>query len=134
YSFVSGPGAGPGSSLAVLSGPDPTAGGLFSYTAAGVTLAPATDYCIVLTSATPVTTGAYQGRLGGSAITASQGWDIPSFYQTSVDGSNWSVQRSGALQLAVFATAVPEPSAGLLALVGIAAVGLMRTSGARQQR
>lgn len=113
----------PGSSLGSLSGSDPSAGGIFTYTASGITLSPATDYFIVLTAATPVAQGAYVW----SAANSSQGsdlWAIDNAYYSSSDGSSWMAYapRGGgdAPQMAIYATAVPEPSTLALAGLGLA--------------
>ena len=56
YSSLSGE---PYNNLGNLVGSDPSVGGIFTYTANGLTLSPSTDYFIVLTAATPVAEGAY---------------------------------------------------------------------------
>jgi hypothetical protein len=82
---------GPGSSLGSLSGSDPSAGGVFSYVASGLTLSPATDYFIVLTAATPVAQGAYVWSAANGFTQGSDQWAINDAYSSSPDGSSWTV-------------------------------------------
>lgn len=53
-------GSVPGNYLTTLTGPDPGAGGVFTYSASSLTLSPATYYYVVVTSGAPVSSGAYQ--------------------------------------------------------------------------
>jgi len=74
--------SGPQKDLGALSGPDPSAGGLFTYTSSGITLLPynninpPTDYFIVVTGATPVGQGAYA-------------WSAESGHGDTVGNNNW---------------------------------------------
>jgi hypothetical protein len=112
---------GPGSDLGSLSGSDPSAGGIFTYTASGLTLSPSTAYFIVLTAATPVAQGAYAWSLGQQYAGGSDQWEIFPDYESSANGSSWdSHARSNTFQLAVYATAVPEPS-----LLGLSPLGVL---------
>jgi hypothetical protein len=116
---------GPGISLGSLSGLDPSAGGIFTYTASDIILSPSSTYFIVVTAATPVAQGSYHWSLtSGSGYSSSDAWRLYSFYSESTDGSSWVIHRLIALQFAVYATAVPEPTTVVLA--GLALVGLSR--------
>jgi hypothetical protein len=104
-------GSQPGSSLGTLIGSDPGTGGVFTFSASGLTLAPSSFYCIVATGATVVAQGAYPWTLADSgSFSSSDGWTGSIIYYTSTDGSGWSFIRPRPLQFAVDATAVPEPT------------------------
>jgi hypothetical protein len=120
-SIYSGAGANPGSSLGSLMGPDPAAGGVFTYSTTGIPLVATRVYYVVLTSTTPVAAGAYEWS-ATSPLTSSNGWLIADGYYTSNDGLTWALPTRGrSLQLALFGTAVPEPGAGALVGLGMAA-------------
>jgi hypothetical protein len=114
----------PGSSLGSLTGPDPTAGGLFTYTAtSGLTLAPSSFFFVVVTAETPVATGAYDWNSSETTLGQSPDrWGLEDVYFSSTDGLNWGYARSHLFQLGIYATEVPEPST--LALVGLGLVAL----------
>ncbi len=117
---------GDGSSLGILTGSDPRAGGIFTYTASGLTLSPYTYYFIVLTAATPVAEGAYVWSEGRYAFGSNQ-WEILFDYYNSANGSSWTGHaRSGAFQMAIDATPVPEPATYALAGLGLAALSFWR--------
>ncbi len=117
-------GISPGSSLGSLTGSaSPSTTGVYSYTpAANLTLSPGTDYFVVLTAATAVANGAF--NLGLSAYppgTAGVGWGQDNAVLRSTDGaSGWSptLPYLGIGQLAIYATAVPEPGVLSLAILG----------------
>ena len=116
-----------GSSLDALSGSDPAAGGIFTYTATNLTLLPSAGYLIMLTSATPVTVGAYDWSLANNpAYNSSDRWNLLNAYYHSTDGSNWAVQRGNTPQFAVNATAVPEPATYALAGLSLAWLSFWR--------
>jgi hypothetical protein len=123
-SVYSSLGGSPGSNLGSLGGADPSAGGIFSYATSGMTLSPSTFYFVVLTAATPAANGSYDWSfVNPSSYDSSDGWHMNHIYYTSTDGSTWPVfSREHFFQLAVEATAVPEPSTS--ALVGLGLVGL----------
>jgi len=126
-SLYSSPGnAAPGSNLGTLSGPDPAAGGLFTYTASGVTLSPSTFYFAVVTADTPIAQASYTWSAANGAAPGN-GWTIHNSYYRSTDGSNWIWHpREEIFQLAINATAIPEPAGVWLLLVGLAGVCLWR--------
>jgi hypothetical protein len=111
----------PTNSLGNLSGPDPSAGGIFTYAASGLDLSPSTTYFVVVTAATPVAQGAYNWSAGTQYTFGGNQWEIAATYFSSSDGLTWTGHgRSDAFQMAIYATAVPEPSvAGLLGLGGL---------------
>jgi predicted secreted protein len=116
----------PESSLGSLSGSDPTAGGLFTYTASDLTLLPSTVYFVVLTAATPVADGYYSSSIVNTFTYSSEnGWRITALLN-STDGSSWALNRPNQLQLAINATAVPEPATYALAGLGLAALSFWR--------
>ncbi len=118
--FYSANGRIPGSLLGSLSGPsDPSAGGIFTYTASGLTLSSSTAYFIVLTSATPVANGSYIWNLGGFVY--SNNWSVNASYSSSTHGADWA-GFTGPYKFAVNATVVPEPTT--YALVGLGLVCL----------
>lgn len=111
----------PGINLGVLAGADPTTDGIFLYTASGITLASSTGYVVVLTSGSPVATGSYLWNLAATtSYTSSDGWGIGSGIMQSGDGLNWSFARPFPFQFGVNASAIPEPTQMLLALLGLA--------------
>jgi hypothetical protein len=114
----------PGNSLGALSGPaSPSSAGVYSYTpAASLTLSPGTHYFVVATAGTAVANGAY--NLGLSAYppaTATGGWGAGNVIYRSTDGAlTWSqpLPYQGIGQFAIYATAIPEPGALTLAILG----------------
>src|SRR5208282_2129273 len=109
-----------------LVGSDPSAGGIFTYTANGLTLSPSTDYFIVLTAATPVAEGAYDWSAANS-FTESNQWQLNDAYFSSPDGSGWTGHARGdVFQLAINATVVPEPATLTLAGLGLACLCFWR--------
>ncbi len=130
YSFDSD--GGPVNNLGSLNGSDPIAGGIFTYTTSGITLSASTDYWIVLTAATSLSTGAYNwsGAKGGN-YNSSDGWFLSggSYFSSNGSTSNWGNSRigPGPYQIGVYATAVPEPSIEtLLGLGGLLLLGIGR--------
>jgi hypothetical protein len=122
---------GPGSNLGSLSGSDPAAGGVFTYTASGLTLSPSTAYFIVQTSAMPVAQGAYvwSAANGANGTEGSDLWAIDGSYASSSDGSSWTVydgRGEDVFQMAIYATAVPEPTTLALAGLGLACLSFWR--------
>jgi hypothetical protein len=124
YSSFSGE---PNDNLGNLADSDPSAGGVFTYTASGLTLSDSTIYYVVVTSATPVAQGAYIWSMANAAVGSDQ-WNIDDLYYSSGNGSSWAVgARGDAFQLAVYATAVPEPSVYGLLVLGSLFFGLRRS-------
>jgi hypothetical protein len=103
-----------------LVGPDPSAGGIFTYNASGITLSSGTDYFIVVTAATPLADGAYNWSVADTTSHSGQ-WGRSDDYFSSVNGLSWSASPSPIdLQFAIFATPAPEPGViGLFALGGL---------------
>lgn len=125
-SLYSDNGGEPGSSLAPLSGSDPTSSGLCTYTASSVPLAASTTYWILVNS------GLVQngfpvflwGATQSSDYVSNGGWGLGApMYST--DSASWQPAPYYAGQIAIRAT-VPEPSAGVLLGLGLAAVLLRR--------
>ena len=116
-------GSFPGTSLVSLSGADPAMGGDFIYTAPGTSLSPSIDYFVVITAATPVANGYYNWSSASSEnYSSSEGWGLAPVIYNSSDGTSWELHRTYPFQLAVDATAVPEPS--MLAVVGLGLAAL----------
>jgi hypothetical protein len=109
----------PENELGNLAGPDPSAGGLFTYTASGLDLSPSTHYFVVVTSATPADQGGYSWRgSAGIILRGNQQWTIDDSYASSPNGSSWTVNGGKIdFQMAIFATPAPEPA--ILALSGL---------------
>ncbi len=117
----------PGSYLSSLSGPDPAAGGTFSYNSIGVVLLPSTSYFVVLTAATPVSNGTYSWSATSSFnADSSDGWGGTGFHFSSADGVAWGRIAGPFFQFGVNATAVPEPSISAIVALGLAALGFLR--------
>lgn len=121
----SGPSGKPGISLGSLAGPaDPSASGIYDYTASGLTLRPATRYMVTVSSATPLASGSYNWSLPDSGRTVDGDWVIAGAYSSLDNGLSWGSTR-WTLQYAIYATAVPEPSALLLAGFGVLCLHLL---------
>jgi len=105
--------------LGTLTGPNPSAGGVFTYTSSGITLATGTPYFVVVTAGTPVARGAfYNWSAYQGSPTTSGTWTINDFYASSSNGSTWTATtRQDIFQMALYTTPTPEP--GTLALAGI---------------
>ena len=121
YTEVGAASPTPGSSLGTLNGSlNPATGGIYTYNpASNLTLSWNTDYCIVLTSGTAVANGAYEWSVTSTFTpTLIGGWHGGDALFPSSDGLNWGYTHVYA-QIALYATAVPEPSSlGLLVLGG----------------
>jgi hypothetical protein len=122
----------PGTSVGSLSGADPAAGGVFTYTAPGTSLSPSSLYYIVVTATSPLATGAYYwSRANTLNYSASDSWRLGPYSDISFDGSSWS-RPGGVFQYAIYATAVPEPAT--YALLGLGLVCLYFLRRKRRQR
>ena len=118
----------PQNNVGNLVGPDPSAGGVFTYSTSGISLSPSTPYVIVVTAASTSAQGAYtwSAETGPSTFGNDQ-WIIDDTYQSSPDGLNWTEHtRQDVFQMAIYATPAPEPGVvGLLAAGGLL-IGLKR--------
>jgi hypothetical protein len=116
----------PGGNLVTLSGSDPVAGGIFAYTDSGPVLSPYTSYFIVLTATTPLAQGAYDWS-AVNGYTINNYWEIYPNYYSSADGSSWTGHpRGNVFQMAIYATAIPEPAMLALAGLGLATLSFLR--------
>ena len=117
----------PASNLGSLTGLDPSAGGIFTYTASGLTLSPNLAYFVVLTSTTTMAQGGYVWSAAtGVANHGIDRWLIFGQYYNSADGLSWQGFRNKVFQLALFATPVPEPATYALAGLGLAISSFLR--------
>jgi hypothetical protein len=127
-SLVPGSGA-PGVELGSLSGADPTAWGIFSYAASGLTLSPKTFYCIVVTAGIPLAQGAYEWSAAdslGIIVAPGDPWEIDDAYFSSADGSSWTTHARGNIfQFAIDAAQRPVPEPSPLVLVALGLVVLL---------
>jgi hypothetical protein len=116
----------PVSSLGSLSGSDPSAGGVFNYTASSITLSPSAHYFVVATSTTPVANGAYYWSVTAAPVNYTIPWGLDKIYFRSSNGSVWDYERLINIQFAIYATPVPEPTAFALVGLGLAALSFRR--------
>jgi hypothetical protein len=119
----------PESSLGSLAGSaDPSADGLYTYTASDITLLPSTPYYIVLTATTPMVTGYYNANFTGNNYDSEDNWRMTALANSS-NGSSWpEFSRFNKLQLAIYAMPVPEPGElGLIAFSGLVFTWYRRT-------
>lgn len=101
-----------------LSGSDPLAGGVHSYSASMVTLLPSTRYFVVVSAQTFLSTGAFRWSSPTTGFSdTTGGWSYGPYHSTSTDGINWS-RSAPDLQYAVYATAIPEPSSAVVLALG----------------
>lgn len=124
----------PVDNLGSLSGSNPSAGGIYTYTSSGIILSAGVDYFVVVTAATPIALGSYDWS-ASSGLTENGALYIDDLYFSSSDGSSWTGHgRQNVFQMAINATAAPEPGTlGLLALGGML-IGLRKRLGARGVR
>jgi hypothetical protein len=113
----------PGTSLGTLIGStDPSASGLYTYTADSLELAPDTSYFIVVTAGTASSAGAYAWSVENTSSTTSPsgGWGWVSTLSSSSDGSYWPFSSDTVPQFDLTATAIPEPETlYLMSLPGV---------------
>jgi hypothetical protein len=116
-------GDAPQTYLGSLFGPAaPLAGGIYTYTASGITLSGGGAYLVVMTSATATQEGAFNWS-ASDQLTSNGDWEIYNIHFTSSDGSAWDRHLRGKVfQMAIHATVVPEP--GTAALLGLGLVSL----------
>jgi hypothetical protein len=110
----------PGNLLGNLTGsPDPSTGGIITYSTLGITMSGVQEYFIVVTATTPSTDGAYYWSYSNHPFSGSQHWGIAGLYYTSPNGMDWSrISGPNSFQMAIYATAVPEPSIISLFILG----------------
>jgi hypothetical protein len=122
YSATVGAGVSPGSSLGTLDGSaNPSTSGIYTYTDdSSLILSPSTDNFIVLTAGTTIANGAYAWSESAYPPSSSGGWSVGNGLLHSSNGiSGWNVTPYlGIAQFAINGTAVPEPSASWLVLLG----------------
>jgi hypothetical protein len=97
---------------------NPSASGLYSYTASGILLSPHTLYYLVVTATMSVAQGAYNWRDASDLAEGSDQWIIEPGYSSSSDGLSWQYLRPNTFSMAIYATAIPEPSAVSLISLG----------------
>jgi hypothetical protein len=116
----------PQQNLGSLSGStDPSPGGLFTYTASGITLSPGIAYFVVVTAATPIAQGAYDWSAANGV--ANGNWGITDVYYSSANGSSWTETfRQDVFQMAINATPIPEPQTYALLGLDLAALNFRR--------
>jgi PEP-CTERM motif len=126
YNALVGSGITPGDSLGTLNGSDnPSTAGIYTYTpTTDVMLSSHTIYFIVLTTETVVANGAYNLSYAATfSYNPSGGWAVGNdessvaVFHSSHNGLSW-IGNDGNLQFALNATAIPEPSASWLLLLG----------------
>lgn len=127
----------PGTSLGSLSGSAPVSNAENTYTASGIELDGSAAYWIVLSTATPLSSGFPFWRFTNSfAFDAEGGWIIPSAkgFQSVNSGANWTQTNSvvGAYKFSVTATPVPEPGSVILLGSGLALVFAVRRMALRR--
>jgi hypothetical protein len=129
FSASSSPLQLPQNNLGNLLGPAPLTSGVYSYSASSLNLSPSTVYYVVATAASQVALGTYNWSATHDPALQNGGWSVGS-YGVSLDGQSWTPTRVNALQFAINATAIPEPSS--LALLGLG--GLCLASGPKRRR
>jgi hypothetical protein len=108
------------SDLGNLGSPSTSSPGIYTYGASGLALAASTEYFVVATVTPPAGTSSSWEAGTGSSASGSDQWMIGGLNLQSTDqGSDWTPFLNGTdLQMAIYATAVPEPSTWALCLLG----------------
>jgi PEP-CTERM motif len=114
--------------LGSLTGPNPSAGGTFTYTTPGITIAAGSAYFVVVAAATPVAQGSYNwSAYQNAGDTISGTWVISDIYASSSNGSAWTGHsRQDIFQMALYTTPTPEPGTLVLAGIGLACLSFHR--------
>lgn len=122
----------PGTFLGALTGPDPAAGGIFTYTPTGTITLSGGVYFVVATAATPAVQGGYVWS--ATDVGAQNGtWGINDVYASSANGSNWTPTiRQNIFQMAIFTTPTPEPATFGFIAMGLAGFGIWRRQFSRK--
>jgi hypothetical protein len=111
----------PTSNLGTLNGSNPLIGGIFSYftSGSGIMLSPSTAYSVVVKASTSVVNGAYYwSTTSGIEVDGVDRWSLTG-HLGSNDGLNWNPEPRGSVfQMAIYATAIPEPSTLALIFIG----------------
>jgi len=114
--------------LGSLAGPDPTAGGIFTYSAPSSIFLPAGTCYVVVTSTSPIADGSYNWSAVSFPNYNGIGMAIDDSYYKSANGLNWTETiRQGVFQMAIYATPIPEPSALSLIFLGSGVLIFVRT-------
>ena len=115
----------PGNNLGTLNGSaNPSTAGIYTYTAAAdLFLSPSTQYFVVLAAGTTVANGAYEWNYTSTySYNPSGGWSGVAVTLASSNGSSWFRLGSSPYydysEIAITATAIPEPLSALFLLLG----------------
>jgi PEP-CTERM motif len=116
----------PGTLLGALTGPNPAAGGVFTFTPTGNITLSGGEYFVVATAATPAAQGGYVWS--STDVGAQNGtWLINDVYASSANGSNWTPTiRQNIFQMAIYTTPTPEPATFGIMAAGLAVFGICR--------
>jgi hypothetical protein len=141
FLYLAAPGFGPGwiplGKIGTFSGSlNPATGDIYTFTSvSNLMLSAGRAYFVVLTAGTAVANGAYElSYADANSYDTSEGWvgpSLPPFGQGGVSTSSygalptahWDVISSDYGQLAINATAIPEP--GVLGLFGLFGLGFL---------
>ncbi len=93
--------------ILTLTGPNPTAAGVYTYNASAFLMLPSQVYWFVVTSETPTGTGAFDWSYSNQHALGNP-WRGGG-YNVSSDGLHWTRDPDREFQFAVFATQIPEP-------------------------
>jgi hypothetical protein len=107
----------PSTDLGNLTGPSDPTGGFYTYSASGLMLSPSTEYFIVAIAAT----SSFEWVEGNSSsVTGTDQWTIGGGNLVSANqGLTWTSFDSGFdMQMAIYATPVPEPPPWILGTLG----------------
>lgn len=120
-SFFSALNGVPSQYLGVLTGSaNPATADLYSYDASALnlTLAPSCDYFVVESAANPSSQGSYEWDAAAHDTGGEDGWQDLSLAFSNDQGNDWTRTGRTAYEMAITATAIPEPSTWVLCLLG----------------